>query len=217
MAELTAQEQIDQIWEMFKASDARLRQSQAEWDRRFAETEALRRQSQAELDRRFAETSDEIKATNRGLRQLEGLFGNQWGRLIEALVKPGVLALFQQRGHKVTRIYENATARVNGYIMEIDIILEDSVDIIVIEVKSRLSVDDVNDFLADLDKFLVHFPRFAGYQIYGAVAALEVPQDVARYAYRRGLYVVEVSGDDMVQMLNDAAFRPRQFNPEIEG
>ena len=34
---------------------------------------------------------------------------------------------------------------------------------------------------------------------------------MARYAYRRGLFVLSVGGDDMVQLLNDVGFRLRDF------
>ena len=75
-----------------------------------------------ETDAKFEETDRQINETNAQLRRLEGLFGNQWGRLIEALVQPGVLKLFQQRGHDVRRLFQRSRAQRNGESMEIDII-----------------------------------------------------------------------------------------------
>jgi hypothetical protein len=63
----------------------------------------------------LAKASAEVARTSAGLRKLEGIFGNPWGRLLEALVKPGVLALFQQRGHDVRRLHERSQARIDGY------------------------------------------------------------------------------------------------------
>jgi hypothetical protein len=37
-----------------------------------------------------------------------------------------------------------------------------------------------------------------------------VPQDVARYAYRQGLFVMAQSGDDMM-ILNDLSFQPKAW------
>jgi hypothetical protein len=39
---------------------------------------------------------------------------------------------------------------------------------------------------------------------------LAVPDEVARYAYRRGLFVLAQSGDQIV-ILNDAEFQPRAW------
>lgn len=211
MASQTTEEAIAEIWQLFKETDARFKATDARLDQRFAETDAR-------LDQRFAETTAEIaKATaenaktSANLRRLEGLFGNQWGRLIEALVQPGVLQLFQARGHQVQRLFQRSKARLNGAMMEIDLILEDETEIVVGEVKTTLSVEAIDDFLVDLADFTRFFPRYHTYHIYGVVAALDTPQDVVRYAYRRGLYVVNVTGAELVQILNDDSFRPRDF------
>lgn len=197
MTEQTTQEAVAEIWRLFKETDARFKETDARLDQRFRETDAR-------LDRRFRETDDK-------LRRLEGLFGTQWGRLMEALVQSNVLKLFQARGHQVHRLHQRSKAQRNGDTMEIDLILEDNSEVIVGEVKSVLKIEDVNAFLADLAEFTDFFPLYQGYQIYGAVAGLEVPADVARYAYRRGLFVLAVTGEGMVTIQNDDKFRPHDF------
>jgi hypothetical protein len=44
----------------------------------------------------------------------------------------------------------------------------------------------------------------------GAVAAMVVPEDVARYAYRQGLFVLAQSGDGVV-ILNDSKLQPQRW------
>lgn len=186
MATQTTEEAVAEIWQLFRETDAKFKET----DKRFKETDER-------MDRRF--------------RQLEGLFGNQWGRLIEALVEPGVLRLFQARGIDVHNVYRRALAQVGGNSMEIDLLLENTNEAIVVEIKSQLTVEWVNDFLEELTRFHHFFPKYKGYRLYGAVAGLNVAQDVARYAYRRGLFVLSVTGNEMVQILNDAKFRPQDF------
>ena len=84
-------------------------------------------------------------------------------------------------------------------------------DVVVIEVKSTLKVADVQEFLDDLDDFLRFFPRYRGMTIYGAVAGLTIDENADRYAYRQGLFVLGMSGDNMVRILNDERFRPTDF------
>ena len=189
MSTQSNQEAIAEIWALFKATDARM-------DAVLAETAAQQQETAAEL------------------RKLEGLFGMQWGKMLEALVRPSALNLFRARGIDIHYVYERAQIRRNGETREFDILLEVTTDLVVIEVKSTLRVEDVNDFLDDLDRFQDFFPRYEGYNIYGAVAGLNIAEDADRYAYKRGLYVLKVSGEGLVTIVNDTAFRARIFgNP----
>jgi hypothetical protein len=187
MAEQTNQEAIAEIWQLFKETDAR-----------------------------FKETDEQIKKMAAGLDRLEGLFGDQWGRMLEALVQPGALRLFQERGIPVRRLHQRSKAQLNGGSMEVDLILEDGSDLVVVEVKSKLTIEAVDDLLADLAQFTDYFPGYRGYAIYGAVAGLHITESADRYAYRRGLFVLTVGGEGMVQMLNDDKFKPRNFAPQAQ-
>jgi hypothetical protein len=191
--EPTNQEAVAEIWKLFKETDAK-----------FKETDAR-------LDQRFRETDRQSKETDAKLRRLEGLFGNQWGRLVEAPVQPNVLRLFQRRGHAVHRLHQRSKAQRNGDTLEIDLILEDQTEVIVVEAKSILTVEAVSDFLTDLQSFPAFFPLYQGYQIYGAVAGLDVSSDVTRCAMRRGLFALAVTGEGVVAIQNDDHFHPHDF------
>ena len=184
------QSEIAEIWKLFKETDARL-------DERIKETDAR-------IEQRSRETDEK-------LRRLEGLMGIHWGRMLEALVEPGVLKMFQERGIAVHHTFRRAVAQQNGDSMEIDLLLENTNEAVAVEVKSHFTVEWVNEFLDDLTNFVHFFPKYQGYRLYGAIAGLNVPLDVARYAYRRGLFVIKVTGDDLVEIVNDTRFRPRDF------
>ncbi len=53
-------------------------------------------------------------------------------------------------------------------------------------------------------------PRYSEVRAMGTVAGMVVPDDVARYAYRQGLFVLAQSGDS-VEILNDGNFTPRHW------
>jgi hypothetical protein len=179
----------------------------AEVKRLFRETDAQFK----EVAERFKETDTRFKETDEKLRRLEGLFGMQWGRLLEALVAPDALRIFRERGIDVHYIYERAKLKFNGENREFDLLLEDSDQVIVVEIKSRLRIEDVREFEADLLHFTDFFPKYRQYRIYGAVASLDFLEDADRYAYKRGLFVLGFIGDGIVQLLNDGKFRPRIF------
>jgi RecB family endonuclease NucS len=183
---------IDDIYALFQAS-------QAEADRRFAESE---RQMQ-ELKQISANTSRIAANTS---REVAGLT-TRWGQFVENLVEPAVVRLFQERDIQVQETARRMRSQRPGAEMEIDIFAVDGDVAVAIEVKSRLSRQDVDDFLARLSRFRQAFPHYGDYRIYGTVAGIEVDEGVDRYAYQRGLFVIKQAGD-MVCLANDATFQP---------
>ena len=178
----TDRDGLAEVWQLIKATDAQIK-----------------------------ETSAEVRETSASLRRLEGLFTSQWGKMLEALVEPGALDLFQQRGIDVHRTYRRAESQVGGATMEIDLLLEDESDVVAVEVKSMLRVDDVRAFLDDLAEFLRFFPRYRGMTVYGAVAGLTFAEGTDRFAYRNGLFVLGVTGEGVVRIKNGPGFRPKDF------
>lgn len=216
MAEQSTSETIAEIWKLFRETAQQMRETDARLDQRFRETDERLKQHFRETDERlnqhFRGTDKRINETSTQLRKLEGLFTTQWGRLLEALVKPGALKLFQKRGLAVHRIHERSEARLNGDIKEIDLILTNDVELVAIEVKTTLGVADINEFLQDLAAFTTYFPVYRNFRIYGAVAAINIAENADRYAYKQGLFVLTLAGDNLVEIRNDDRFRPLNFN-----
>jgi hypothetical protein len=129
---------------------------------------------------------------------------------IEEMVEPAVVQLFQERGIDVTQTMSRLKSKRPGAAMEIDILAVNGSELVAVECKSRLSKDDVDDFLDRLQRFKLAFPQFRDFQVYGAVAGIEIDQGIDSYAYRRGLFVIKQSGET-VKIINDAQFRPLGF------
>lgn len=177
----------------------------------------LFRVSQAEADRRAAQADHRAAEADRRLQRLEHVAANtsrevaglttRWGRFVENLVEPSVVRLFRERGIEVQETARRLKSQRPGATMEIDILAINGEVAVAIEVKSRLSQQDVEDFLVRLGRFKQAFPHYSGYSIYGAVAAIEIDQDIDRYAYQRGLFVIKQNGET-VAIANDRTFRP---------
>ena len=180
----------EDILSMFAETDRRL-------DKRFEETDRR-------LDKRFEETDQKI-------RELAGLFTGQWGKLVEALVRPSVLRLFQERGIKVTETQQRVESSRNGSQMEIDLLLINDQEVVAIEVKTTLKVEDAREFLEDLRRFTFFFPRYRGMRIYGGIAGIHIEKGADKFAYRQGLFVLAGRGEGMIRMLNPPDFRPKSF------
>jgi len=203
----TSAEEFDR---RLRESDRRIEQARLESDRRIeqAKLESDRQIEQAKLesDRTIAELKRTVEQTNRAVNSLT----TRWGRFVEELVQPAVLRLFQEKGIDIKEIYPRARVKRQGIAMEIDILAVDDTDVVLVECKSRLSKDDVDEFLEKLTRFKIAFPHYKNYQAYGAVAGIEINEGIDRYAYRKGLFVIKPSGDT-VAIINDADFQPNTW------
>lgn len=186
----------EEILELFRETDQRL--------------QALARQSQ-ETDRLLKETDRQLKDTDRKVKEVTqavGRLGNRLGQFVEEMVKPAVVRLFCERGIAVHHVYPRATATYEDDAMEIDLLVVNTTDAVLVEVKSELKLDDVKEHLDRLARFKKLFPDHRERRVMGAVAAMVVSDETARFAYRQGLFVLGQSGDTMT-LRNDAQFEPK--------
>ena len=188
---------VEDIYNLFRAS-------QAEFDRRLVAQEQKEAEAKAERDRTMAELKRTVERTSRAVDSLT----SRWGRFVEELVEPSVLELFQAKGIDVKEIYPRARVKRQGIAMEIDILAVDETELVLVECKSRLSKDDVDEFLEKLSRFKEAFPHYKNYQAYGAVAGIEINEGIDRYAYRQGLFVIKTAGN-MVKIVNNDNFQPK--------
>ena len=206
---------IEDIYALFRVSQEEfqeeLRISREEYDRRSAEAD----HRAAEADRRFAESKAQ---SDRSLEQLKrsvaeatravNALTTRWGRFVEELVEPAVVRLFQERGIDVKEKHPRVSVTRKDIAMEIDILAVDTTDVVLVECKSKLSKDDVDEFIEKLQKFKIAFPAYKNYQAYGAVAGIEINQGIDRYAYQKGLFVIRPSGET-VEIVNDQKFQAK--------
>jgi hypothetical protein len=223
---------LEEIWRLFRETDRQMKQTDLkfqETDRQFKETDRQFKETARrfkETDRRFKETDRRFKETDRQFKETDlkfqetdrkisrlasqlGSHGDRLGEFVQEMVRPGVVRLFRGRGLPVHQVMPNVTAYDDDgrYLMEIDLLVINASTIIAVECKSRCSVDDVDEHLERLERFKACFPPYQAYTLMGAMAAMVMPDDVARYAYRRGLFVLAQSGDALA-LLNDGKFSP---------
>ena len=160
-------------------------------------------ESQKETDRRMQET-------NVRLRKLDELFNGQWGKLMESLVEGDLVKLLAERGMAVDHTINNPKKNYGPRRWEFDILAVDGREVVVVEVKTTLKVDDVDYFVERLRDFPELMPEYADRRVYGAVAYLKSHESVNVHAARQGLFVIRATGSSAT-ITNDAGFTPRAF------
>jgi len=201
---------FDDVWKMFQ-----------ETDRKFQEMVREDRERRAEADRKSQETSQlirevsvQMRETDRKIKEVSkqiGRLGGRLGEFVEGLVAPACKTLFAQRGipiHKVSRRVE-ADLPSDRH-MEIDLFVVNTDAVSLVEVKSKLTIEDVREHMVRMSEFKEFFPEYADKMAIGAVAGMVVEENVIHFAIRNGLFVMVQAGDS-VRLANDETFIPRTW------
>ncbi len=201
---------FDDVWKMFQ-----------ETDRKFQEMVRENRERDIALDRKFQETHLQIKETNQQMKETDrkikavsrqiGQLGGRLGEFVEGLVAPACKTIFMQRGipvHKVSRRMEADLP--NDRHMEIDLFVVNTDTVSLVEVKSKLTTEDVREHMVRLSEFKEFFPEYADKRVIGAVAGMVAEEHVVRFAIKNGLFVLIQAGDS-VRLANDDSFVPRAW------
>lgn len=182
---------IDEIWALFRETDQRL-------DQRFKET-----------DQRFKETDKQFKELG---KQIGGL-GKKFGGFTEGLIFPSMQRILMER-FKLDRVTQRVLVRKNGESMELDALaysVDGTNEVYVVEVKSRLRDDDLEDIMKDLNRFTYFFPEHKDKALYGIVAAVDIPEHLRKKVLKTGLYLALIR-DDTFCLDVPEGFKAKRFS-----
>ena len=176
----------------------------------FEDIKHLFKETDRRLDERIAETDRRLDLRLNELGKQIGGLGNRLGEFVEGVVRPGLVRLFRERGIDVRETHRDLEAERTGRKAQVDLFVVNDAEVVVVEVKSKLSQRDVEDHLERLALFKELFPRYADARVLGAMAAMVVPEKQAAFAERAGLFVIGQAGDDAV-LLNSPGFAPKAW------
>ncbi len=203
-----SQPTFDDVWKLIQETNLSMRES----ERKFTETSAefrneLRAMSQ-ESDRKFWERSRETDKRIKQVTESVGRLSDKLGDFVEEMVRPAAVRLFKERGIEVHEVHQNVSANRNGEGIAINLLVVNDGDVVAIECKSTLSIDNVNWHLARLEKIKRLLPTYANKRIMGAVTGMVIAYNVAQYAYRQGLFVIAQTGSQLA-LRNDLKFEAK--------
>jgi len=142
-------------------------------------------------------------------KQIGGL-GNRLGEFVEGMVRPGLVRLFRERGIDLNLTIRDLSARRDGEAAQIDLMAIDDTEAVAVEVKSRLTVEAVDEHVRRMEKFRRLFPRFADLRVMAAVAGMVIDDEAVTHAEANGVFVIGQTGDDAV-LLNSEGFQPKAW------
>jgi len=202
----------DEIWSLIKETRKDIRETQ----KNIKEL----RISQKETDRGMKELQATQKEASQEIKKAQNLFTTQWGRLMESLVEGDLVRLLKEKGIEIERTSTNEKGLMS-YIdekgvkqkkqYEIDIVAKNGEEIVVVEVKTTLTVRDVHKFLDILNKFSQLLTEYRDKRVYGAVAYLRAQDSSEIYSEKQGLFVIRATGSS-ASITNKKDFKPKSFS-----
>ena len=196
----------EEIWGILRE----VSEGQKETDRQMKETDRIIKENAEETDRRIQETDSIMRENIKGIKDLKKLFEDQWGKLMEALVKGNLIKLLNERNIDIQGIAREHERKYNGKEYEFDIIAINGDAVVVVEVKTTLRLEDIGHFIRKLEVFKQVFPEYESKDIYGAVAYLKQNEGTAKNAEKKGLYVIRAVGSS-AKIVNKKNFQAKKF------
>jgi len=201
---------LDDIFALFRESEQERKEYQRTSQQTFEQYRQTAEREMAELrkqsdrtDQQIANLAVQVAQTN---KQVGGLT-SRWGEFVENLIKPAAARLFQEKGIDVHLTALRVTGQDDQGSIEIDILVENTTEVVAIEVKSHLEVRDVKRFLQTLERFKKAFPKHKNDKLYGAVAGIKIDERVNEYAIQEGLFLIQPTGDSVI-IANSHDFKP---------
>ena len=203
----SSEKEIAEIWKLFRET----REQMKETDRQMKEASQELKGIGQYIKAMSAENDKMKRETDRRIKYLDNLFKGQWGKLMETLVEGDLVKLLQKRGIKVETTTANVKGTYDGKYTEFDIIAYNGEEAVVVEVKTNLTVSDVNKFITKLEQFKKWRPEYKDKKIYGAVAYLKTSTNSNVYAGKKKLFVIRATGSS-ASITNAKNFKPKVFS-----
>lgn len=184
-------------------------------DQELRDTMAELAVAQTETKRELAKTVRTVSETSHTVRELGkqiGGLGDKFGSFTEGFALPSMINLLETR-FGLDNIAPRYRVRKNGRTLEMDVFGFSNTErnvAVVVEVKSHLREEGVEQLLRILRDVPEFLPRHRDKELYGIVAAVDIPEDVRQRVLNEGLYLARIA-DDTFELQVPDDFVPRSF------
>jgi hypothetical protein len=165
----------------------------------FKELHELHKKTEKSQDLAWAairETQQAHKETEKTLNKAIGDLSNTLGSLVEHILTPNLPQKFKKLGYSFNRIATYKFAE--GVYAQIDGMLENGTQAVAVEVKTTLRQMDIDDHIVRMEKIRKYADEHGDTrQFMGAMAATITDESTKNYALKKGLFVIEPSGEDV--------------------
>jgi len=193
-------------------------QRQRETDRIIKETDRQLKENADRLSREMKESAErlnrEMKESAERLDKQLGNLGNRFGEMVEYMVVPNLLSKFHDLGFVFEKAYMDAQIKdkKNNIYTEVDITLENGDKVMIVEVKSKPTTEDITEHIERMRKVRAHADLHNDRRKYlGAVAGMVFNDNEKVFAMKCGFYVIEPSGETFTITAPEGEYSPKEW------
>jgi len=186
--------------------------------REVAEQQKENAEHQKEVERQMKESAErldrELKKSAKRLDRQLGKLGNRFGEMVEYMVMPNLLTKFRDLGFVFTEAYPHAVIKdvENGIFTEVDITLKNGDKVMIVEVKSKPTTEDISEHVERMRKVRAHADVHGDRRKFlGAVAGMVFNDNEKEFAMKNGFYVIEPSGETFIITAPEGEYSPREW------
>jgi hypothetical protein len=146
------------------------------------------------------ETDRILKESSAELNKKLGKYINLFGEVTEYEMAPKMREKFIEFGFTFPKAERNVSIRdyINNIFLEIDVMLENGDNAMLVEIKTKLTVERINDHIERLEKMRKYAELHGDKRVFlGAVAGVAVTDKERKYALDQGFYLIEPLGQDL--------------------
>jgi hypothetical protein len=154
-----------------------------------------------ETDRMIKENAQEARERSKEIDKKISDLGSRFGEMTEYMVVPNLVTKFRELGFVFEKTYLETTIkdRENNFIAEVDITLENGDKVMIVEVKTKPSIDDIKDHVERMEKVRCHADLHGDKRKFlGAIAGLVIKENVQDFARKNGFYMIQPSGETFI-------------------
>jgi len=166
---------FETVWAALQETDRMMKENAERYERE-------RKESEADFNRRLGE------------------YINLFGEVTEYTMAPKLCEKFIELGFTFLRAERNVVIndRINNISLEIDVMLENDDKAVLVEIKTKLTIDRINDHIDRLEKMRKYADLRGDKRIFlGAVAGVVVTDKERNYALEQGFYLIEPAGQSL--------------------
>jgi hypothetical protein len=204
MAEQQIPFDYEGIWKMVRKVIREVRASYRESGREFDRKMDQMREEFAEQHKK---TELAVERANLSVAKL----GDRIGEIVEHMIGGGIVEQFQAldiaiHSHSRDKTFGKRGTEGSG---QIDVFLENGDLVVLVEVKTKPTVDEVREHIERLEKYRLYGNDKR--RILGAVAGAVVSDNVITFSHRQGLFVIVQSGEAVEIVTPPKGFKAKEW------
>ncbi|GHU45466.1 hypothetical protein FACS1894190_17600 [Spirochaetia bacterium] len=168
------------------------------------------REQMKETDRIVKENAQQMKETDKRVGELT----NRFGEVVEHMVVPNLVAKFRELGFEFEQSNHGKVIKSvkHNISTEVDAFLENGDKVMAVETKTKVKTGDIDDHIERMEKLRRYADLHDDKRKYlGAIAGVVFGDIEKTYAFKKGFYVIEPSGDTFNITEPTGSYHPHEW------